>query len=240
MSYNFVMTDDELEYLVKNYQPSDDVKAALAPVRLVAVVGPIAVGKSTLIETAVQKSPLLHSVSGVTSRPPRHGEETGQEFTFLTKEQIVEGIKKAEYAQVALSPAGYLYATRPDDYFLAKIGLMAVLSSAIPTFRKIFPQLKVGFVVPSSYEQWLEWFKQRVSAVDNPTARIEEAKTSLAYGLTDPYVHFILNDNIFTAAERLIQVTEGKSPDKETEAKELAVEQLAKLKQHPPNVSNQS
>src|SRR5579859_2389147 len=203
------MTDDELQYAVEHYQPDDKVLEQMAGVRLLAVVGPTAVGKSSIIEMAVQKSPLLQKVKDITTRLPRPGQNES-EFTFITKDQYLEVVKKRQFVQVAMMPTGDLYATLPESYPTGKIGIMAVQAGVIPLFRKLFTDLKVVFIVPSSYEIWMEWFNQRQSSAEDTDKRLAEAKVSLEFALTDKNIDFILNDKLDEAAERLIQVAEGR------------------------------
>lgn len=224
------MTDDELQYAVEHYQPSDEVLNKLAGVRLLAVVGPSAVGKSSIIDASVKKSPLLQKVKDVTTRPPRQDQHE-DEFTFLTKEKFLDDMQKQAFVQVALMPTGYLYATLPEGYPVGKVGIMAIQAGVIANFRRLLPGLKVTFIVPSSYEIWMEWFKLRPSSEDGTVKRLQEAKSSLEFALSDQKVDFILNDEIDKATERLIQVAEGRQPDDGAQAKQLAAEQLTKLNQ---------
>lgn len=223
------MTDEELQYLVSHYKPDIKILEALAGVRLLAVVGPAAAGKTTIMEMAVQKSPLLHMVSSVTSRARREDEKEAVEFSFFSKEQMIEGMKKGAYVQVAMYRTGDLYGTRLQDYFLGKIGLKAVSSIEIPNFRKLFPELKVAFIVPGSYEAWMQRFNKRQSSEEDNAKRLSEAKISLEFGLSDKNTHLILNDTLDQAVDRLIQVAEGQKPEGEDQARQLASQYLAKL-----------
>ena len=223
----------EQQYLVSHYHPNSKILESIAGVRLIAVVGPSAVGKTTIMETAVQKSPLLSMVGGVTSRARREGESEA-EFKFLTKEQVLTGAKQGYYVQIAMTPSGDLYATSPSDYPAAKVGIMAVLSSAIADFRKYFPELKVVFIVPGTYEAWVQRFNERAADDEDKSKRLEEAKQSLSFALTDENVHFILNDGLEQAVDRLIQVAEGAKPDAEDQAKTLAAQYLESLNGQKP------
>lgn len=224
------MTDEEIRYLVDHYKPDTQTLEALAGVRLMAIMGPSAVGKTTIMEMAEKKSPLLHMVSNNTSRAVRPGEKQGAEFSFMTKEQMVEGIKHGAFVQVVMNPWGDLYGTRLQDYFLGKVGLLAIISSAIPTFRKLFPDLKIAFIVPSSYEAWMQHFLAREASEEDKTKRLQEASTSIGFALADKGARFVLNDELDKAVDRLIQVAEGAKPDDEDQARQLAAQYLEKLK----------
>jgi len=224
------MTDDELRYAVEHYKPSAEVLTAMAGVRLLTVVGPSAVGKTSIMEVAAQKSPLLGMVGGITSRPQRE-DEKNSEYEFLARDAVIAGLQAGEYVQIAMMPTGDLYATRLSDYPKGKIGLMAVQAGVIPMFRQLFPDIKVVFIVPLSYEAWMQRFTQRELNDEDGVKRLKEAKTSLEFGVSDKNLHFILNDQIDKAAERLIQVTEAQPPDDEATAKQLVAQQYEKLKQ---------
>ena len=222
------MTDDELQYNVDHYQPSNEVLEGVAGVKLIAMVGPSGVGKTTIMDLAVWKTPLLQRVKDVTTRAPR-GENSDSEFNFMTKDQVIEGMKNKEFVQVALMQTGHLYATRPQDYPRGRISVMAVLSSAVPNFRRIFPDLVTTFIVPKSYEMWMDWFDQRKDDEADVQKRLEEAKTSLTFAANDKQTKYILNDELDKAVDRLVQVADGFPPDDEDEARQLVNEHLEKL-----------
>lgn len=212
----------DLTELVKNYKPNQNVVEAAKKIRILAFVGPSAVGKTTLMEAAVEIIPDLTMVGGVTSRPQRPGEST-KEFEFVSREEVVSGINKGAYVQVAITPAGDLYATRLEDYDINKVGAMAVLSSVINQFRALFGEVTVAAVTPPSFAIWMERFNERNKAKADNQKRLAEAKTSLEFVLNDSDIHFILNDDLNEAIEQTKQLLGGHS-DK---AKEIAAKEIA-------------
>lgn len=68
------------------YRPSPETLERVKGVDFIAVIGPTAVGKSTLIEAAIAEDPSLHLVVTTTSREPRPGEQDGVHMHFRSQQ----------------------------------------------------------------------------------------------------------------------------------------------------------
>ena len=119
---------------IQPYTPAPHVLDRLRQVDFVAVIGPTSVGKTTIINAAMAREPLLSLVLNNTTRPPRPGEREGVDYLFRTREAMEARIAKGEYVQVAPSVLGELYATAPEGYRTDGVALMAVLAEAMPHF----------------------------------------------------------------------------------------------------------
>lgn len=180
-----------------HYQPSDDILERMRTVELIGVVGPTNAGKTTLMEFAQAQDPSLHLVVSDTSRPPRDYEADGTHYYFRELLAMQQRARAGEYATVAPSPTGDLYATSPDEYDQFGRPIMAVLSSAIPLFRQVFPKMETIVVVPPSYESWIA----RMGDRNKQTQRMAEAAESLAFALQDSQARYVINDALSVAHE---------------------------------------
>ncbi|MEX2033525.1 MAG: hypothetical protein WD889_03170, partial [Candidatus Colwellbacteria bacterium] len=164
----------------------------------------------------------------------RDEEINGIDFLFRSQEEILKDLKDGELVQVALGPNGQLYSTRVSSY-PAGIGLIALVPAAVLEFRKL-PVLsfKEAFIVPESYEKWRVWLSEQAqkSGWDEKKSRerLEEARGSYEFALSDNAIRFVLNDDPQKAAGRLRQVSEGKAPNDEAEARQIAARNLEALK----------
>lgn len=231
------METADLKELAENYWPNQEVLKAVEKISLVGTVGATASGKSTVMEKAINlKKPVkMKMILSDVSRAKRPEDEDGKSYHFRDKDQMIRGVKKGIYVQVALMPDGGLYATRPSSYPEDGYGTMAIMSHVIQVFRRLpFKNMRAAFIVPYSYAAWRKWLDKQArdsSWSDNQlAARISEAKQSYEFALSDRWMNFVLNDEPEKAGKRLMQVAVGEVPDLEDKAKKLAGLYLNKIK----------
>src|SRR5688572_13847829 len=98
------------------YTPAPHVSDHLRSVTFVALVGPTAAGKTTLIKQAVAAHPELRMLVSCVSRPPRPDEQDGVDFHFRDKPSMQARTDKGEYVTSVPGASGDIYATAPEDY----------------------------------------------------------------------------------------------------------------------------
>lgn len=195
----------------EHYRPAPSVMDRLRKVTFVAVVGPTAVGKSTLTNRAMAAEPSLHYVKGETSRAPRPGERDGQDYHFRTNDEMMARIRKGSYVQVAPQVLGALYATAPEDYSTEGIAIYSVISQAIPDFRALpFKKMRTIFVVPPDWEAWQARVTQHGFTAEQLKSRMTEAKESLEFALEDKDSQFVINADLDIAARDFVTLALGK------------------------------
>ena len=216
-----------LPELVANYKPQDAVLDKIAKIELLMIIGPSAVGKTTLINRLG-----MPYVPSDTTRASREGEVEGKDFYFLDDyDQVVADIQAGKFVQVAIGSAGDFFATRSSYYPPKGIAVMAVLADAVPVFRQLgFAKTISAFIVRADFAAWLKDLKQREAEAKKLQKRIAEAKRSFKFALNDSSTHFILNDKIEGALTQLKELVAGKANrQREAEAKRIAQEINLKL-----------
>ncbi len=184
-----------------DYRPAPHILEQLRNVGFVAVVGPTAVGKTTVMRAAATVEPILTMVLTTTSRAPRQGEQDGVDYHFRTEAEMSERIAKHEYVQVAPSLLGEIYATAPEDYPTDGIAMMAVLADTLGAFHALpFKSFRSIFVVPPDWQEWQARIRAHDFRPDQLARRLAEARRSLAHALTGRGMLFVVNDDINTAA----------------------------------------
>ncbi|HET9850107.1 MAG TPA: hypothetical protein VFP35_00540 [Candidatus Saccharimonadales bacterium] len=214
--------------LVKNYQPTSAVAQQIKQVSLLIIIGASGVGKTSLI----QKLDLPFVPSDVT-RAPRPGEQEGRDFYFLTDyQQIMADIKAGKFVQIAISPDGEFYASRASAYPPSGWAVLPVVSTAVPAFRALgFAKTLSAFIVPPNWDEWMRRMGSHNLSEDQLSRRLAEARRSFDFALTDPDVHFILNDKLDTATGQLKAMLNGKiDNNREEAAKAIARELLEKIR----------
>jgi guanylate kinase len=187
------------------YRPAPHVLDRLKQVTFVAVVGPTAAGKTTLIREALKREPSIHLVLNNTSRAPRPDEQEGIDFRFETRASMEERIARGEYVQVAPSVFGDLYATAAEDYSLDGVSVLPVLAKAMPVFRQLpFKQVGVIYVLPPDFEAWQQRIVQHSFTADKLATRMAEARQSLQFALDDGDARFVINGDLLTAVDDFV------------------------------------
>lgn len=141
--------------ITTDYRPSQTVLDRLRNVDFVAVIGPTAVGKTTLITELLRTHPAVQLIVTDTSRPPRPGERDDVNYRFMDREAMLAAIRDREYVNLAPSITGDLYASHPDKYLHSGVGIMATLSDTVPYFQSLpFRSFTPVFIVPPDWSAW--------------------------------------------------------------------------------------
>ena len=193
------------------YRPAPQVLDRLRHVTLAGVVGPTAVGKSTIIAAALAREPRVHYFITHTSREPRPGEREGVDYYFEPRAAMETKMAAGEYVQVAPSVFGDLYATEPGDYSPTGVTIGAIISQAMPAFRALpFKRVRSIFVVPPDYATWQQRIRAHNFSPAQLPGRLAEAERSLVYALEDENTHLIINSSLAAATEDFITLALGK------------------------------
>ncbi len=229
------MTEDELRKIIAAYRPNEQVLRTLSGVKLVATVAPSASGKTTIMQAAARISPEIHIILGETTRMPRVNERPGIDYLFRNDDDVLNELKKGQLVDVIIGPSGDLYCTSIKNYSRTGTNTVALVASALSTFRGLpFKYFKAAFIVPSSFERWQEWLTKQAEigrwTADQHHGRLAEARQSYEIALADEDMVFILNDEIDRAARRFLQTVSDNQPDDAQLAKKIAADNHAKLR----------
>lgn len=198
-----------------DYQPAPSVLEKLKNIDFVAVVGPTAVGKTTLMRVAAGISPMFTIVLNTTSRLQRLDEKEGIDGHFRTKQEMLERIGRREFVQVAPSVLGEVYATAPEDYPSQGVAMMAVLADAVPIFQALpFRSFRIIYILPPDWKEWETRLKTHGFEPDQLIKRLAEAKRSLEFAAKDRGIQFVVNDNIDAAVSDFVARVQGTPPSR--------------------------
>ena len=165
--------------------------------RVLAMLGPSAVGKSTLIQACLNQAPDKHIKSiaeaGTTgTRDPRPGDPESYHMG-VPMEEMVEMIEEGRVVNWSPNKTGHIYATLPED-FPAEYNFMACLPDSLPMLRRAGFAVVHAFYIVTSVEAWEKQLETRIYTTETAqlpanqriyhkeaSGRIEEAIDSLEF-----------------------------------------------------------
>lgn len=192
------------------YVPDAAVLAHLPAVDFVAIIGPTAAGKTTLLNAAIARDATIHLVVVTTNRARRPGEQNDIDYHFRTEAEMRDRIARKGFVQVAPSVLGSLYATAPEDYTTNGISVMAVLVDGMVTFLSLpFKRLRQIYVLPPRWPEWQNRIKAHSFTPEQIAKRMQEARRSLEYAAGSSDVLFIRNDDREDAVNEMLRILQG-------------------------------
>jgi guanylate kinase len=175
----------------RNYWPADNVRDQLHNKNFIMVVGPAAVGKSSLMNEVAKIDTDFARVKNTTTRPQRSYDEPGlYNYVPHTNEGLgvlLDQIKKRELVQYAVYPTtGYIYGTFPGGY-PAMYSMLDTQSQVVATLSR-FPFKNTYVIgVVTDPTKWKEWLTKRdIKGSEEYVKRVGEAITSLEWLVAQP------------------------------------------------------
>ena len=151
--------------------------------KMIIVVGPSAVGKSTFVDRAISELPVLEDTKTYTTRKMREGESEGHPYHFVSSEKFLNLIKEdffVEWAMVHQNHYGTPHYQISDAWEKGKVIIMDVDVQGALTFKSKYPNALSIFIHPPS----IETLHQRLVDRDGKESsdlelRLENAKKEL-------------------------------------------------------------
>jgi guanylate kinase len=178
--------------------------------RLVVLVGPSAVGKSTVVRCVRERLPeLVFSVSA-TTRAPRPGEVDGRDYRFVSRAEfdaMIEADELLEWADIhgGLQRSGTPAAPVREALEAGHHVLLEVDLAGARSVRRAMPEALLVFLAPPSWDELVSRLRSR--GTETPEVierRLETARVELA--ACDEFDTVIVNAEVTTACEQLVSL----------------------------------
>ncbi|MEV0358915.1 guanylate kinase [Nocardia sp. NPDC050697] len=178
--------------------------------RLVVLVGPSAVGKSTVVRCVREQLPeLVFSVSA-TTRAPRPGEIDGRDYRFVARADFDAMIAAGELLEWADIHGGLQRSGTParpvrDALAAGHPVLVEVDLEGARSVRRAIPDALLVFLAPPSWDELVARLRSR--GTESPEVierRLETARIELA--ASDEFDIVIVNDDLTSACEQLVSL----------------------------------
>ncbi len=169
------------------------------------ISAPSGTGKTTLVKRVMEDVPGLRFSVSYTTRPPRAGEQEGEDYHFVSPTVFQEMVKKGEFLEWA-EVLGSRYGTpRVDLKALAAEGIDLILDIDTQGAKKVREKVDSSvliYLLPPSLEDLEDRLVKR--DLDSP----ERIKFRMANAQKDmkeasQYHYLIVNDRLEEAAEKL-------------------------------------
>jgi guanylate kinase len=223
----------EFRNVLDNYRLSDEAKKLLQSIRLALFVAPSASGRNTIIKELV-KSGNYHFIISDTTRQPRINnglpEQNGREYWFRTESEMLDELNRGEFLEAAVIHNQQVSGISLRELAKAaqdnRVAIKDVEIIGAANIHKANPEVTVIFMVPPSFDIWLERIHSRGKMPpDEVFRRLESAERELSTALKSDYFRLVLNDTVQgTTSEVNNFLTTGYyDPFKERLVREIAV-----------------
>ena len=190
----------------------DAATVRFTPGGLVFVVtGPSGAGKGTLVERLMKSRPECRFSVSSTTRPRREGEDEGVQYEFVSGDEFERRIAGGHFLEWA-EVHGKFYGT-PSRFVdeavqQNRVVVLDVDVQGGASVRRARPDAVSVFIYPPS----LESLRERLVGRGTDSPQVIEVRLANAPGEMAQYVHYdyvIVNDDVETAAARLIAIVDA-------------------------------
>lgn len=171
--------------------------------KLVVIVAPSGSGKTTMAKRLLQDFPNLAFSVSATTRPPREGEQDGQEYFFLSDEAFDERVEKGDFLEWETFYNGRRYGTlKPEVDRLLEKGYYILLDLEVNGAKNVKhiygDRCLAVFISPPSIEVLKDRLTRR--GTETPESMVVRLNR-VAYEMTfkDLFDTHVINDDLETA-----------------------------------------
>lgn len=170
--------------------------------KLVILIGPSGVGKSSFLDRILKEEPKLCDLITYTTRAPRNGEKEGDPYHFVSETQF-ETLKNQDFFVETANVHGKWYGTPRDQirqaWMRGQVVIMDVDVQGARHFKKEFPHALTIFLAPPN----LDALRKRIlgrGSVTNIDVRLQTAAKEMAEA--HDFDHHIVNDHFEPAYQQ--------------------------------------
>ena len=232
----------DFQSVLLNYRPSDEAKEILTKTRLVLLVGTTSAGRNTII-TELLKTGDYHQMVSDTTRPKRQNngvwEQEGVEYYFRSEEDFLQDLKDGMYLEAAIvhgqQVSGGSIRELNKSNQAGKIVINEVQPDGAKTIHDIKPDTKIVFILPPSFEVWMQRLRDRGSMPEEEVRiRLESALVEIDRALNEPFYKLVINDEFHACTKLLNEYFQQDilDADKELQARKYAVHLLDDVKNY--------
>ena len=197
--------------LLANYQPNPQVLQYLRQQPPVLLVAPTSSGRNTIIDHLCRHYDYYFLASN-TTRPPRVNnglpEVDGQQYWFKTEQEFLKDLRLGRLIEAALIHDQQVSGAHIDQLKQSAAQKRTPITDmdiqGYQTYRAYKPDIKAIFVLPPSFEQWLDRLSKRgVISKAERQRRLTSASQELGRSLDQPQLSYVVNDDLDEACRQI-------------------------------------
>nr|AVM85893.1 MPP [Oscarella lobularis] len=200
---------DDYASEIMTYEEVAQFRPDLGTCRPIILIGPIGVGRSTITKYLIENNPdLFVGPIPTTTRPRKSLEVNGQDYTFISKTRMEDGIFNNQFIEYG-EHKGHYYGTSlaaiRDVVKKGKVCILAVNPKALRTLKGSDLKPFVAFIKPPSFERLRETRREKGSdsrSDDEFWKMLQSSKR-----ITDRYANYfdviVVNDDVKKACHQL-------------------------------------
>ncbi len=179
--------------------------------RLLVVSGPSGVGKSSVIDTVLERSGARFSVSA-TTRAPRPGEIDGQDYRFVDQDTFSELVRAGDMLEWA-EYGGYRYGTpRAPVLEVLDGGIHVVLdieNDGAHQVKRAYPSAVLVFLMPPSRDELERRLRSRGDTAERDIERRLGVADAQILDAREHYDHLVVNDELEAAISQIVSILQA-------------------------------
>ena len=201
-------TNAQLLTAVEKYKIPTPAKKILQnhpPLLLTAIT---ASGKNTIADYIISSTDHKETISH-TTRPPRPGEINGEHYWFVDEAKMLRLVQAEAFVEIKAIHGETVYGTSIESYkniiTKGQRPLLIIDVQGVEEISRGLPELKPYFLLPPSYEAWMNRLHSRgVITEEDKANRIISAKREIATVLKNPAYILVVNDQIEATANKIL------------------------------------
>ena len=179
--------------------------------QLFIVSAPSGAGKSSLVKALLERDPAIRLSVSYTTRAPRPGEVDGVHYHFVSRDDFLARMARAEFLESAEVYGNFYGTSHPwirDEMAAGQDILLEIDWQGAAQVRRLMPQAKSVFILPPS----LETLRQRLEGRGTDSAeviakRMAAAREDISHALEFDYL--VVNDRFEEALDDLLAIARG-------------------------------
>lgn len=206
---------DEFTKALAEYKLSSSAQKTLSDMRLCLLVAASSSGRNTIIRELIETGD-YHFIVSDTTRQPRENdgvfEQNGREYWFRDEAGMLEDIREGNFLEAAVihkqQVSGISIRELKNAHDDNKIAVTDVEVDGAAHVHRAKPDTHIIFIVPPSFEVWLDRFHRRGRLPDDEVRRrLESAANEFSEAIACDYYKFVVNDDLSEAVAKVYEIT---------------------------------